>query len=65
MDPAASLFKGELWDPRRLSEDNLEQARVRLQNNTNRVMDNQAIADIAGNVLSSLTPVSEAHNKYS
>ena len=63
MDPAASLFKGELWDPRRLSEDNLEQARVRLQNNTNRVMGNQAIADIAGNVLSSLAPVSEAHYK--
>ena len=63
VEAEASMFKGEFWDPRRSSEDALEQARVRLQRTSNVMICSQAISDIADTAFSASLPKSEAEYK--
>ena len=46
IDPEASVFRGELWDPKKHSEDSLDQSRIRLQRAANLSMCSQAIVDM-------------------
>ena len=56
----ASVFRGEFWDPKKISEDALDQSRIRLQRASNISMCSQAIVDMAEIATSSALAKPEA-----